>query len=63
MSIVEFFDINNHEHVSAWIYLEDHAVWPKGFLPTDIYFPPGWGPSITYRLARKYAEEFVGTTK
>lgn len=51
MNVVEFFDVNNDEHLQAWAHLERVGTWPKGFLPASIEMPPVWATGIAFKMA------------
>ena len=54
MNIVDWFDVNNFEHILAYNYLIKTGHWPKGFLPDNIKFIPNWNILIMSNLANAY---------
>jgi len=56
MNIVDWFDINNFQHLRAWKYLEKTGSWPKGFIPEGMQFPIAWQVLITGKLANAYLQ-------
>jgi hypothetical protein len=57
MSIVDFFDIYNIEHIRAYRHLENHGFWPEGFLPDEIEeITPHWQICIAARLATAFVD-------
>lgn len=57
MTIIEWFDPVNIEHLQAYKGISDGIYWPKDLLPKDIEFPPGWFSRINSKLANLYIEE------
>ena len=51
MDLVEYFDPYNIDHIKAYKKLQDTGMWPKGFLPENIYIPAGWDYRIKYKIA------------
>lgn len=51
MSIVDWFDPHNREHLEAWIHLEEQGVWPEGFIPKEVTFGPTWVVEIGIKMA------------
>jgi len=51
MSIVEFFDVYNYEHLMAYKQLSETGMWPEGFLPADTIFPQLWQVSLANKMA------------
>lgn len=63
MTILDWFDIENIEHLKAYKHLQATGVWPKGFLPKDITFEPAWTIALSGRLADRFIKEkFSGDT-
>ena len=56
MTISEFFDEYNVEHLAAYNYLDEHGHWPEGFLPDDLEFDGTWHHTISYRMAKAYVK-------
>lgn len=57
MTIVEFFNIYNVEHLLAFRYLEREGVWPTGFLPADVRFYPGaWKQMLESKMSTAWYE-------
>jgi len=57
MTITEWFDIHNPDHLQAHDCLVKEGSWPKDFidnLPEDITFPPAWNIIIAYKIAEVY---------
>lgn len=56
-SIVDWFDINNPQHIAAYQHVCDKGVWPIDFIPNKkaVGFPAGW-PGL---LAGKIAESLL----
>ena len=56
MTISDYFDENNKDHIKAYIYLSKNGVWPENFITNDIKFNATWHFDITLKLALKYIE-------
>lgn len=56
MDIVEWFDINNIEHLKAYRTLMVNGAWPLGFIPNDINFSPIWQLVLAYKLSNAYID-------
>ena len=57
MDVVEWFDVNNIEHLRAFSHVTKKGSWPEAFIPSDLEFPPGWNIAIAAKLASAYMEE------
>lgn len=42
MTILEFFQVDNTEHLTAYLHLAATGAWPKGFIPEGTEFTHGW---------------------
>ncbi len=52
MNILDFFDVNDIEHIRAYRNLQNTGMWPKGFIPEGTTFPPyAWQSSVASMLA------------
>lgn len=60
MTIVEFFDPRNIDHMTAWVHLGAKGTWPEGFLPDGVEFPPTWSYGIAMKIALYYAVSWLG---
>jgi hypothetical protein len=49
-SIVDFFDVNNVDHIKAYDTLEKTGMWPIGFISDDINFPNNWHILLTFKM-------------
>ena len=54
MTILEFFDPCNLDHLKAYRHLERTGCWPAGFVPEDITFPNCWQISLVGIMASKW---------
>lgn len=62
MTILEYVDIDNMEHLAAIRYLFKKGVWPKNFLskvPEGTTFNGLWHMTLAYKLAEKYLDETI----
>jgi hypothetical protein len=51
MSILEWFNIHDQDHVRAWHYLSRKGIWPEGFVPEEIEFSDNWHLLIMSKMA------------
>jgi len=52
MDILDFFDINNLEHLQAYRTCKQTGFWPKEFLMNDIIFEDSsWSIILDIRIA------------
>lgn len=51
MNIVEYFDEYNIDHLKAFTSIVEKGVWPEGFIPEGIEFPPQWQLSLISKMA------------
>jgi len=57
MTIIEWFDPTNIEHLKAFQEMFQEGFWPKDFIPKDMKFPEGWCIRLTSKLVNLYLEE------
>jgi hypothetical protein len=56
MTIIEFFDPNNIEHIKAFVHLQNTGIWPNYFITTDITFPLLWQTTLMSKMTDKWVE-------
>ena len=54
MNIIDWFDVNNFEHILGYDYLIRTGHWPVGFIPEGTEFVPNWNILIMSKLADAY---------
>ena len=54
MSILEFFDVYNYNHLQAFKTLSKTGRWPVDFIPNGTTFTPSWQISIMSRMAEAW---------
>ena len=54
MDILEWFDIDNTNHLKAYLHLEETGMWPEDFVPDDITFSTSWHIVIMSKMADAY---------
>ena len=59
MSILDWFDPKNKEHLKSLKHLLDTGQWPINFIPSGMVYPSGWDTTLMYRLARIYLDTAV----
>lgn len=42
MTILDFFDVHNQNHLEAWDHLQRKGFWPEGFTNDEMEFPINW---------------------
>ena len=55
ISITEWFNPHDADHLRAYVVLIQTGIWPQGFLPSNITFPVLW----TVVLIQKMADAWV----
>jgi hypothetical protein len=60
MTIVDFFDPCNYEHIQAFDYLSKKGTWPTEFysyiIENHIEFPVAWQVSLAYKIVNEYVQ-------
>lgn len=56
MDILDFFDVENTEHIKAFDHFLVESSWPKGFIPDNVTFNSNWTNVITAELASAYID-------
>jgi len=63
MNIYDWFDVDNKEHIIAFVELTNKGMWPKGFIPEEIQFPPGWQILLFSKLGVRWVKFFMEEKK
>jgi hypothetical protein len=56
----DWFDINNKEHIAAYAHLMQNGIWPKHFIPADVYMEDEWQQTLNWRIVKQYAKSMTG---
>jgi len=56
MSLCEWFDPNNIDHLHAYHILQTTGNWPPNFVPKDIRIENGWQIIIASKLADEWID-------
>ena len=59
INVVEWFDVDNPEHIAAYVYLNHHGSWPEGSIPDNVFFCPQWQLYLQNKLAEAYLREWA----
>ena len=54
MSILEFFDVYNYDHLQAFKALSASGAWPIGFIPNGTTFTPQWQIALIAWMAEAW---------
>lgn len=57
MTILDWFEVENIEHLKAYRHLQDTGSWPKDFIPKNNEFVSLQTTILANRLADRYVEE------
>lgn len=57
MNIVDWFDLDNIEHLKAYRHLGTTGMWPKDFLPGNIVIKTGWNFQLMIKIADRFIKE------
>ena len=56
MTILEFFDADNIEHLRAFAHLRETGRWPRGFIPEGTEFPLRWFEQLALQMADRWVQ-------
>ena len=58
VSIVDWFDIHDREHLQAWSHLCKTGQWPEGFIPEGkgLRYDALWQVHITEKMANAWVD-------
>ena len=56
MDFNEWFNVNNKEHIEAFIYCRNHGHWPDGFIPENVELSSIWYIQVLEKIADKFLE-------
>jgi len=59
--IVDWFDVNDLEHLKAFRELGNTGCWPVGFIPKGMQFPNGWQIILYGMLGNAYLNAMLPT--
>lgn len=59
-SIVEWFDPNNKDHVTAYKHFQESGMWPYKFIPMDLEFPVGWDIAVKSKMVDAWINHMLG---
>jgi len=51
MTIVDFFDPHNIDHIKAYVHLMEHGTWPEGFPPKEVTHVACWSIELPHKMA------------
>lgn len=55
----DFFDVNDVDHIKAFIHIQNTGMWPEGFIPDNCVFSNVWHVQLYAKLADAYVEQFM----
>ena len=59
----DWFDPTNDEHLAAYRYLRENAMWPEGFRPTGVKMGPYWEEQIKIKMIKELLDSRLGKLK
>ena len=59
MTIVEWFEPTNIEHIKAYKHLMDTGMWDKGFIPEDVEMTSQWNLMLMGKIVDHYVDEML----
>lgn len=60
VSIEEWFDVKNVEHVLAYRYLGKHGHWPENFIPKHVICLGPWQVSLMAKMSEAWVAVMIG---
>jgi hypothetical protein len=63
ISIYDWFDPNNIDHIIAYNTLCATGTWPKGFIPEYVTLSPTWHIELAAKLAYRWVEYMLTMRK
>jgi len=58
VDLIDWFDIENPDHMKAYDHLQKKSTWPVNFLPADMIIPSDWYMMLHFKLAAGYVKLF-----
>jgi hypothetical protein len=59
MTIYDWFDPDNKDHIKGYNELQDTGMWPKGFIPNNVTLVPNWHVIIPFMLADRWVKHML----
>jgi hypothetical protein len=59
----DWFDPTNDEHLAAYRYLRENAMWPEGFKPTGMKIGPYWEERIKFKMIEELLDSRLGKSE
>jgi hypothetical protein len=60
--LIDWFDIENPDHIKAYIHLQEKGYWPKDFFPENGTLPDHWHMKLQMKLSNGYVKKFKNET-
>lgn len=60
ISVVDWFDCKNIQHLKAYREICKTGCWPKGFIPPNVEMVNMWQVGIAGKLAMAHCKEKLG---
>jgi len=58
MDILNWFEVDNYEHINAYVHLQETGCWPENFIPENIDFCLNWNTLLMAEMAYAYTKNF-----
>lgn len=59
MTLTEYFDPYNIDHIKAYRHLEKYGFWPEDFIPEDIEIENNWQISLLNKMAKAWIHYMI----
>lgn len=59
MTIIEWFDIKNIEHIRGYDEISKTGHWPEGFIPDNVEFVTNWNIILMSKMSDEYVKVFL----
>jgi hypothetical protein len=54
VNFAEWFDVNNIDHIRAYVHLRITGMWPEGFIPDNVEMGSIWQVDLMQKMAEEW---------
>jgi hypothetical protein len=59
INFMTWFELDNKNHMLAFIHLCEKGYWPIGFIPKNVFMTDGWDVTLKSKMAKLYAVSVI----